>query len=144
MEPIHFNPKENNSCFGCGGANPFGLKLSFQYDPESQKIFGEYYPRKEHCGGENILHGGIIATILDEACSKVLSATNKTGLTRNLNIDFLKPITANKKITIHAHCESLKRHKHFLYSEIRNDENQVCAKATALFIVIDKKFKLPS
>jgi uncharacterized protein (TIGR00369 family) len=130
-----FEPKVNNTCFGCGGANAEGLKLTFTYDDDSGIASAQYTPESKYSGGNDILHGGIIATLLDEASSKVLSGMEKKGMTRNLNVEYLKPIEVGKEILIQARCEKVIRHKYFIHSEIFNEDKILSAKADALFIV---------
>jgi len=53
----------NNACFGCGPANPKGLRIrSF---PEGDEVVAEWQPAKEHEAFEGMLNGGIIGTLLD-------------------------------------------------------------------------------
>ena len=59
--------KEYTLCFGCGQNNPIGLKLSFQWDGKTARA--EFTPTKLYQGWANIVHGGILACILDEAMS---------------------------------------------------------------------------
>ncbi len=136
MTLIPLEPKDDNNCFGCGGANEHGLKLSFTWDSEKEIATAHYMPQIQFCGGHNILHGGIIATLLDEGCSKVLSGMRKTGMTRNINIDYLKPIEVDKEIRIKAWCENIVRHKYFLKCEIYNQDDELSATASALFMVL--------
>ena len=58
---------EGYNCFACGTANPIGLNLEFY--AESDKIFSEITPGKYHVGWADIIHGGIISTLLDEVMS---------------------------------------------------------------------------
>ena len=54
-------------CLVCGRENPHGLKLSQFVDPQSGIVKVEFVPRAEHIGFEGIVHGGVLATVLDEA-----------------------------------------------------------------------------
>lgn len=54
-----------NLCFACGKDNPIGLKLNFSYD--GKQVKSEFIPGKYHQGWKNIIHGGILYTLLDEA-----------------------------------------------------------------------------
>ena len=54
-------------CFGCGQKNPIGLKLMFKLDGKMARA--EFTPRDDFQGWPGVLHGGIIAMILDEAAS---------------------------------------------------------------------------
>jgi len=59
--------KESILCFGCGRDNPIGLKLSFQWDGKTARA--EFTPTELYQGWAGIVHGGIIACLLDEAMS---------------------------------------------------------------------------
>lgn len=53
----------NGTCFGCGPANPEGLRLaSF---PQSDHVLARFTPWPQHDNGVGFLNGGIIATVLD-------------------------------------------------------------------------------
>ena len=51
-------------CFVCGQRNPFGLHLVFRREEES--IVADFQPREEHQGFPGVIHGGIVAALLDE------------------------------------------------------------------------------
>src|SRR3974390_3387866 len=53
-----------HSCFVCGESNVVGLKLRFQTD--GRVVHGRFTPRAEHVGFREVIHGGIISTLLDE------------------------------------------------------------------------------
>ena len=54
-------------CLVCGRQNPHGLQLSLHVDEASGVVSVEFSPRPEHIGFEGIVHGGLLATVLDEA-----------------------------------------------------------------------------
>jgi acyl-coenzyme A thioesterase PaaI-like protein len=51
------------TCFGCGHANPKGLKLRSY--PDGDSVVARFTPWPEHDNGFGFLNGGIIATVLD-------------------------------------------------------------------------------
>src|SRR5437879_7367000 len=55
-------------CFVCGQHNPYGLHLVFRL--ENNSIVADFQPREEHQGVPGIIHGGIVASILDEALGR--------------------------------------------------------------------------
>jgi acyl-coenzyme A thioesterase PaaI-like protein len=57
----------SNECLVCGRTNPLGLHLHLLVDEESGEVRCHYTPRPEHVGFEGIVHGGILATVVDEA-----------------------------------------------------------------------------
>ena len=74
-------------CFGCGKANPIGLKLRPVYDGE--KVVVRFTPREQHQGWYNVTHGGIIFSILDEITAySVLCTGYYFGVTAKSSIRF--------------------------------------------------------
>ena len=93
----------SDPCFGCGQNNPCGLKLKFEWDGKTAKA--EFTPNKFHQGWSDIIHGGIITTILDEAMGyaayyegvKCVTAIMQTRFKRPLSID--EPIIVTASLT---------------------------------------------
>jgi hypothetical protein len=66
----HLPNRTDSMCFGCIPANPTGLRLEFFTDGES--IFSWVKVPAHLCGWENLVHGGIISTILDEVMGRTV------------------------------------------------------------------------
>ena len=78
-------------CFGCAPSNPFGLQMEFHEDGE--EIVSFWKPLLHFQGYGNILHGGIIASLLDEISSWAVFIKLKTsGVTRKIEISYIKPV----------------------------------------------------
>ena len=56
-----------NGCLVCGRSNPHGLHLSLHVNPETGEVSTAFIPRVEDIGFEGSIHGGVLATVLDEA-----------------------------------------------------------------------------
>ena len=54
-------------CLVCGRENPHGLKLALHVDDATGVVRVAFTPRPEHTGFEGVVHGGVLATVLDEA-----------------------------------------------------------------------------
>jgi hypothetical protein len=61
------DPNPANGCFGCGGANESGMRLTFALDTEERRASGKFVLGKRYAGGAGFAHGGVIAILLDEA-----------------------------------------------------------------------------
>ena len=64
---LKLDPKPANRCFGCGAANPAGMKLPFELDLDDRRARGKFSLGLNYAGGGGFAHGGIIAVVLDEA-----------------------------------------------------------------------------
>lgn len=62
----------SRGCFICGLANPIGLKMVFHEDRENQQVRAELTVPESYRGYPGVVHGGIVATILDETSGRAL------------------------------------------------------------------------
>jgi acyl-coenzyme A thioesterase PaaI-like protein len=88
-EGFRFEFAEHN-CFACGTLNAHGLRLDLHLAPERCWTELELDPRFQ--GWDEIAHGGIVATILDEVMAWSLVATDNWGVTARLNVAFRRPV----------------------------------------------------
>src|SRR5208282_2533034 len=113
-------PNPANRCFGCGGANARGMKLTFEQDDAARRIRGAFRLGAEYQGGTGFVHGGIIATVLDEAMGKVARFRGVTAVTAELVVEYLKPVPVDEDLVIEAYeVEKNGRNLHQA-GEIRN------------------------
>lgn len=82
--------REDGWCFVCGQENPVGLRLPWTYEEESARA--RFRPGREHQGWRGILHGGIIAALLDEAMAQSLRFAGVRGVTASLQIRYRRPV----------------------------------------------------
>lgn len=94
------NLEDDGYCFVCGPKNPIGLKLKFHFNGKTIKT--EFISKKEHQGYLNIVHGGIISTLLDEAMVKLALAMDIPVVTAQMEIRLKKPLRVGEKIIVEA------------------------------------------
>ncbi|KAG0243475.1 HotDog domain-containing protein [Mortierella sp. GBAus27b] len=107
----------------------------FQSLDEGQ-IVSVLHVGKSLCGHPNIVHGGLLATILDEitAMSAIPNLPGKSGFTANLNINYRHPCIADQFIIAHAELTSTEGRKAFVKATLKTLQGTLLAEATALFI----------
>ena len=134
---MRLEPKPENTCFGCGGGNPRGMKLAFETDDERQRVCGRFRIGVEFAGARGMLHGGIIALLLDEAMGKVNRFSGVSAVTAELSVEYLRPIPVDEDISVEAF--QLERNGRQLWhqGEIRNAAGQVLAKGKGRFVIVD-------
>jgi uncharacterized protein (TIGR00369 family) len=130
-------PKPDNPCFGCGGANPRGMKLTFEQDDAGQRIHGRFRLGAEYCGGPGFIHGGIIAVLLDEAMGKVSRFRQVRAVTAELVIEYLKFVGVDEDLIVEA--REVERNGRVLQrtGEIRNTSGELLARGRGRFVQID-------
>ncbi|HWZ46519.1 MAG TPA: PaaI family thioesterase [Candidatus Saccharimonadales bacterium] len=126
-----------NFCFGCGVDNPEGMKLQFFFDEAAHLAICHFTLEGRYQGPPRHAHGGIIATILDEAMGKVNKLRNVIGLTRNMEIKYLKPVPLGKPLTVTAREQHISGREHTNAADITNEQGQILAQGTATFVQVD-------
>ncbi len=88
-------------CFCCSSINPKGLQAQFYV--EENGIVGHYSPPIEYCGYPGITHGGISATLLDEAMTWAASVyKNMFHYAGEVNVRYRRPVPTDEEIVIRA------------------------------------------
>jgi uncharacterized protein (TIGR00369 family) len=121
------------NCFGCSPANDTGLHLEFWLDGE--ELIAKWHPRKTFEGWVGILHGGIQATLMDEAAAWLVFVYLETaGVTAGLNLVYTKPVYISKgDITVRARLVSKNKRIALIACTLEDGSGEVCATAEASY-----------
>jgi uncharacterized protein (TIGR00369 family) len=138
-ETITLSPNPANKCFGCGGDNTGGMRLTFEQDNVNRRIVGRFVLGERYQGGGGFAHGGIIATVLDEAMGKVCRFREVRAVTAELTVEYLKPVSVQNEIIVEGRETEMKGRNIFMTGEIRDTAGLVLAKSRARFVVIARK-----
>ena len=135
-DPIKLTPNPTNKCFGCGGDNAAGMKLTFEQDNANRKIVGRFVLGERYQGGAGFAHGGIIALLLDEAMGKVCRFRDVRAVTAELNVEYLKPVAVGQEIAVEGRETEMNGRNLFMTGEIRNEKGDVLVRGKGRFVVI--------
>jgi uncharacterized protein (TIGR00369 family) len=113
------------------------LQKNLCYDEERDAFVCRFRLGKRYTGPPGHVHGGIIATILDEAMGKVNKLRHVVALTSNITVDYLKPVPLNKPLRVESWEVRMRGRYHTNAAEILNQKGEVLAKSQGLFIAID-------
>ena len=123
-------------CFGCGAANPIGLGLA-DFTRDGSKVTASFVPRPAYHGFDNTLHGGIVATALDEimAWSAIL-VEEVMVMTGTLGLRYRKPAPVSSRYRLEGQVQERRGRRLRLRGRMLDGATFV-AEASGLFIVID-------
>lgn len=126
-----------NHCFGCGPENEHGLQLKFKLNEANEHFVCKFKLPQRFEGPPSHAHGGIIATILDEAMGKVSKLRNIIAVTGQMAVTYIRPVPLNKPLITEGWEVSVRGREHNRVAEIRNTKGEVLAQSTGVFIEID-------
>ena len=92
--------RDNERCYVCGKDNPAGLQAGFEVDKNARTITGRFTPRQEHEGWQGIVHGGIVATLLDEAMVKLAAHLGIPAVSAEITVKFRAPAAPGEELVI--------------------------------------------
>lgn len=138
-DTIRLEPNPTNQCFGCGGANSGGMKLTFDQDNANRQIVGRFVLGDRYQGGGGFAHGGIIALLLDEAMGKVCRFREVRAVTAELTVEYLKPVLVADEIVVVGYEVEQKGRNLFMAGEIRSDGGEVLVRGRGRFVILGPK-----
>ncbi|MFH0844938.1 MAG: PaaI family thioesterase [Pseudomonadota bacterium] len=127
------------NCFACGTANPIGLNLHFYINGDS--VCADIVLGKNYEGWENVAHGGIVSTLLDEVMSWTIMYSKKVFLvTRNMSIKYIRPVPIGIPLTvIGKFMDDSEPPKIKAKAEIRDGQKRLLVRSSAEFVAVHKE-----
>ena len=124
---------DDHHCFGCSSANPHGLKMDFYYADNA--VFSWVSPPEHLCGWNNLLHGGVTATILDEIMSwTAIYILKKYILTKKMTVEYIKPLTVGTKLTAKGSVlEIISDREAAIEGFLFDDRQRLCARSSGTY-----------
>ena len=124
-------------CFVCGAANPFGLQLAF-YNSEPGQVTAEYTVPAHYQGYPGVVHGGVVAAMLDEAAGRahMTGETPRFMYTARLEVRYRKNVPINQPLHLVGHTGKNKGRTATASSEIYDSQGTLLAEAQAVLVDI--------
>ncbi|MDD5509700.1 MAG: PaaI family thioesterase [Dehalococcoidales bacterium] len=127
----------SDMCFGCGRNNPCGVRLRFHWDGKAAK--SEFTPTELHQGWKDIIHGGILTTLLDEAMAYAAYFENVAGVTGTMEVKFRRPVSIGQHLKITAWIAKRERRFAETRAQLTLSDGTVVTEAKATQYIISKK-----
>ena len=124
------------SCFVCGEDNTHGLRQRFETD--GRVVRSHFTPRAEHAGFTGVVHGGILATLLDEIMVWACAVNaRRFGYCAEMTVRFHRPAAPGKELLVEAELVADRRGRVFeAKGELRSAAGEVVASATGKYMPV--------
>src|SRR5439155_11595094 len=96
-------------CFGCGALNEEGLQLEFQPPDSDGVVRVRFAVPQRFQSWSGIVHGGLIALMLDEAVGWAAWHAGKPGVTGKLEVRYRQPLRLGEEIEVCGQVDRLRR-----------------------------------
>ena len=132
---IQLPNRGDHNCFGCSPANTSGLRMTFYTNKAA--VYSKITVPDHLCGWNDLVHGGVLTTIMDEIMSwAAIYLLKRVTMTKSISIDFLKPVYVGNPLRAEGRVLDTKgKHEALMEGCIYNQDEVCCAKATGTFAV---------
>ena len=127
--------RDNKGCFACGSENPFGMKMQFRMIGDSE-MESEFLAEPRFQGFQGILHGGIMALLLDEVMVNLAWKNNMNAVSADLNIRLRKAVRIGDKVILKGRIQSNERKIVRLAATAKSPDGTVYAEAKGVCVKV--------
>ena len=124
-------PAPSRLCYGCGSENPQGLKMRFRL--EEGRAVAEFTPPDYLQGYPGHLHGGGVATMLDEAMGWAVYQQGVWAMTARFGMRFRAPVRLGEQLTVSGWVARDRGRFLEMRAELRSSEGALLAEADGIF-----------
>jgi uncharacterized protein (TIGR00369 family) len=128
---------DSDGCFACGANNPKGLHLSFRTIGDEHVT--EFVPTAEYQGFTGIVHGGILATLLDEAMGRYLWQEGHHAVTAELKVSLHRPAYIGQRLRVAGRICEVRGRRILCTARAERDDGTLVASAEAKFLRVAER-----
>ncbi len=125
--------RDARRCFVCGPDNPIGLKLRFAR--EGEEIRAEFTPTEWHVGYEGLIHGGILAALIDDALANVWFLRGQEAVTAKIEVRFRREARPGERLIVTARETGRKAGMMTARAEVARAGGEIVADGTGYVVV---------
>jgi len=127
---------QGHHCFACGTDNPIGLNMQFYH--MGNMVCSDITLKKNHEGWENMAHGGIISTLLDEVMSWTVLYFKRTfPVTRKMDLKYIKPVPLGVPLTVRGKIlDEAGEPKIIIRGEIMDAQKKLLVRSRGEFVML--------
>lgn len=132
----------SKGCFVCGepSDNPRSLGLDIFWNEEERRTEIPIEPDSTWCGYEGVVHGGIIASVFDDAMAWAVRREHGTwAVTGEMSLRYLRPVQAGRRYVVEGRVERSSGRRVTTAASMRDDRGRRVAEGSALFVLLPEK-----
>ncbi len=122
----------DHNCFACGAANPIGMRLHIEIGEGSARAAwraGEHY-----VGWSDKVHGGIIATLLDEVMAWAPSSYDSWAVTAEMSVRYRSPANPGEELVATGRVAQRRRRIYDVVGEVRGADDRLIAEGRGRYL----------
>jgi uncharacterized protein (TIGR00369 family) len=122
----------DHNCFACGGENPIGLGLHIELGEGTART--RWTAGENHVGWSDKLHGGIVATLLDEVMAWAPSSFDSWAVTAEMTVRYRSPATPGEELVAEGRVVERRRRIYVVHGEVRAADGRLVAEGSGRYL----------
>ena len=122
----------DHNCFACGTTNPIGMRLQIELGDGEART--EWTPTEDFAGWEDKVHGGLLATLLDEVMAWAPASHDSWAVTAEMNIRYRSPANPGERLTATGRVTDKRRRIYRVHGEVHGRDGRLVAEADGRFL----------
>jgi len=127
--------QDDRRCFACGPENDQGLQLRFEYGDGTAR--SRFIAKQRFAGWTTIIHGGVMATLLDEAMAHAAIAAGIRAVTARLEVRFRKAAPVDAPLLVEGRLEGRRGRLLTLVASVCGEDGTIYAEGQGRFVADD-------
>ena len=125
-----------NFCYICGADNPQGMRLKFSVDSEEAIVRGAFSLAHRYQGPPSSAHGGVIASLVDEAMGKLNRVDGIVALTAEITVEYLRLVPLGRKILVEARPSEHRGRNYWRECTIHDAKGKLLVRGRGRFVKV--------
>jgi uncharacterized protein (TIGR00369 family) len=122
----------DHNCFACGGENAIGMRLHIELGEGTARAV--WQAGDDYVGWSDKVHGGIIATLLDEVMAWAPSSFDSWAVTAEMSIRFRSPASPGERLAASARVVERRRRVYRVAGEVRGPDGRLVAEGSGRYL----------
>ena len=129
-----FDLTDNGKCFACGKHNPIGLQLDFVHEGDEYVTY--FTPKPEHQGWQGVVHGGLVATVMDEVMAQCLHVRKYHAVTGEISVRYRKPCPIGERVRFAGRIDNEEGRIVYCSARATTEDGTLIAEATSKMVKV--------
>lgn len=122
----------DHNCFACGGENPIGMRLHIELGEGSARA--AWTAGDDYVGWSDKVHGGIIATLLDEVMAWAPSSYDSWAVTAEMSVRYRSPAMPGEELQATGRVTERRRRIYEVTGEVRGADGRLIAEGRGRYL----------
>ena len=127
------------NCFGCGEKNQKGMHADFRFDSETGEVRFSYNLKSFQEGAPGFVHGGILASLVDESQGVLCFHLGHFVMTDQLLTKYHKAVLLTKPIQLRAWLTAVRKRRLYTKATIHSLEGELLVSSTARWYIMNER-----